>query len=91
MSLNQHSDQNWGSSRNTIEGLRNCAIALITSTAIINNTLDELLDAASDCREVVVLGPSTPLFPDAFIGMPVTLLSGVEVISDEILGVVSEG
>lgn len=79
------------SSTNTIEGLRNSDVALITSTAIINNTIEELLDAASDCREAAVLGPSTPLLPEAFIGTPITLLSGVEVVSDEILRVVSEG
>lgn len=74
-----------------IEGLRNSSVALITSTSIINNTIDELLYAASECREVAVLGPSTPLLPDAFLKTPVTLLSGVEMINKDVLRIVSEG
>ncbi len=73
------------------EGLRRCDVALITGTAIINDTVDELLQAAVECREVVILGPSTPLLPQVFINTPVTMLSGVIAIDDEILRVVSEG
>lgn len=69
-----------------------CQVALISSTSIINNTLDSILASAVSCREVVLLGASTPLAPEAFRGTPVTLLSGV-VITDtkRILNVVSEG
>ncbi|MDP8240799.1 MAG: DUF364 domain-containing protein [Candidatus Hatepunaea meridiana] len=73
------------------KGLINCDIALITSTSIVNNTLDPLLQAANGCREVALLGPSTPLVPEVFEGTPVTLLSGIIPTSDEILSVISEG
>ncbi len=73
------------------EGLQRCDVALITGTAIINDTIDELLQASAECREVVILGPSTPLLLQAFTDTPVTMLSGVIVIDDEILRVVSEG
>jgi uncharacterized protein len=59
--------------------LSTCQIALITGTSIINHTIDELLDAARDCREVVILGASTPLLPEAFGQTAVSLLSGVVV------------
>lgn len=74
------------------ENLPSCSAAIITATAIVNRTLDGLLDAARDCREVVLLGASTPMFPEAFRGTPLTMLSGV-VVTDpgEILRVVSEG
>ncbi len=75
-----------------ISVLPRCQVAMITATAIVNQTIDRLLDAARGCREVVVLGASTPLWPAAFSGTPVTLLSGV-IVSDsaELLRVVSEG
>ncbi len=75
-----------------LELLPRCDVALITSTAIINGTIDNLLVAAQNCREVILLGASTPLVPEAFHNAPVTLLSGV-VVNDpaEILRVVSEG
>ena len=78
-------------SSDATEGLKSCDVALITSTSIINGTIDSLLEAATDCREVVILGPSTPLISEVFNGTPVTLLSGVVVIDDQILRVVSEG
>ena len=78
-------------SSDATKGLKSCDVALITSTSIINGTIDSLLEAATECREVVILGPSTPLVSEAFNGTPVTLLSGVVVIDDQILRVVSEG
>jgi uncharacterized protein (DUF4213/DUF364 family) len=72
--------------------LRSSDVALVTSTALINGTLDALLEAARACRAVVLLGPSTPLFAGAFAGTPVTHLSGVQVTDpDGLLRVVSEG
>lgn len=67
-------------------------IALITATSLLNHTLDELLQAANSCRQIAILGASTPLVPDVFIGTGVTLLSGV-IVEDPsaVLRVVSEG
>jgi uncharacterized protein (DUF4213/DUF364 family) len=72
--------------------LPDCQVALISSTTIINGTLDAILDAAANCREVVLLGASTPLLARAFDNTPVTLLSGVVVNQPaEILSMVSQG
>ena len=72
--------------------LPRCQIALITATSIINHTVDNLLEAAQGCREVVLLGPSTPLMAGVFSGHKVTMLSGVVVKETEaVLRVVSEG
>jgi hypothetical protein len=69
-----------------------CPIVLITATALINHTLDALLDAARGCRQVAILGASTPLVPEVFAATGVTMLSGVVVTAaDEVLRVVSEG
>ncbi|HUU80023.1 MAG TPA: DUF364 domain-containing protein, partial [Acidobacteriota bacterium] len=68
-----------------------CDVALITSTTIVNDTVDAMLDAARSCREVVLLGASTPLVPEVFTGTPVTVLSGVVVKRpQEIMRIVSE-
>ena len=67
------------------ELLPECSVALITATTLINGTIDELLAAAANCREVVLLGPSTPLVPEVFATVPgvVTLLAGVVVTDAE--------
>ena len=73
--------------------LPRCDVALITSTSLINGTMDLLVEAAvKGCRDVVLLGPSTPLIPEIFKPLGVTMLSGL-IITDPpgILQVVSEG
>jgi hypothetical protein len=75
-----------------VDHLPRYQVALITATSIINHTVDRLLEAAADCREVVILGASTPLLEAAFFQKRVTLLSGVIVQDPEaILRIVSEG
>jgi uncharacterized protein (DUF4213/DUF364 family) len=72
--------------------LPRCQVALITATSIINHTVDNLLDAARGCREVALLGASTPLVAEVFGAHKVTLLSGVVVKEPAgVLRVVSEG
>lgn len=74
------------------QALRASQVALLTATALLNGTMDGLLRAASACREVAVLGASTPLLKQAFEGTCVTVLSGVLAREpQEILRVVSEG
>lgn len=64
-----------------LEILPECSVALLTATAVMNNTIDSLLLASAKCREVVLLGPSTPLVPEvfAFPSRRATLLAGVVV------------
>jgi uncharacterized protein (DUF4213/DUF364 family) len=72
--------------------LPQCQIALLTSTAIINQTADHLLALTTGCREIVFLGASTPLIPEVFEGTRVTQLSGVTVVDPAaIVQIVSEG
>jgi uncharacterized protein (DUF4213/DUF364 family) len=72
--------------------LPKCQVAIITATSILNHTIEKLLEAAAKCREVVVLGASTPLLPEAFLPRNVTLLSGLVVQEPrEVLQIVSEG
>jgi len=85
-------DQGVRPAEEAVAALPGCNIALITATAIINHSIDPLLDAAAGCREVALLGASTPLLPEAFASTPVTALFGV-LATDPcgLLGCVSEG
>lgn len=75
-----------------VERLPTCDIAVISSSALIVGALDSLLEATRHCREVVLVGPSTPLVPSIFRPLGVTLLCGVTVNDpNEVLQVVSEG
>jgi hypothetical protein len=73
-----------------VRRLPDCQVAFITATSIVNHSMDEFLHAAANCRQVVILGATTPLLPAAFKDTPVTCLSGVVVSRPaEVLRIVS--
>jgi uncharacterized protein (DUF4213/DUF364 family) len=75
-----------------LEALPRHQVALVTSTSIINHTIDGILEAARGCREVALIGASTPLLPALLSGLGITLLSGIVACRPEgVLRVVSEG
>ncbi len=52
--------------------------ALITSTAIINNTIEEILDQVGPKVNIALLGPSTPMVARAFSSWPaIKALAGI--------------
>jgi uncharacterized protein (DUF4213/DUF364 family) len=58
-------------------------VALITSTTILNNTLDSILDQAGQGVRVGLLGPSTPMVAEAFEHRPmIKALAGI--VADQI-------
>jgi len=50
---------------------------IVTATAILNDSIEDLLAAAAPRVRTLVLGPSTPLVPEAFSHLPVDLLAGI--------------
>jgi uncharacterized protein len=65
---------------------------ILSATTLLNRTIDGLLQLCQNAREVAILGPSTPLLPEAFGTHGVTLLSGIQVIDPQrALRIVSEG
>ena len=72
--------------------LKKCSVAIITATSILNNTLETILNELGDPRWVSILGPSTPVCRDIFVGTPVTHLGGSVVMNQpKVMQIVSEG
>lgn len=72
--------------------LPQCDVVVITSTSIINHTIDQVLTNCKNAREVCLVGPSTPLCPELFKLFNVTLLAGTVVQNPElILQIISQG
>jgi uncharacterized protein (DUF4213/DUF364 family) len=66
-------------------------VVAITGTALINHTLDELLDLCRPETSVMVLGPSTPLSPILF-DHGVDVVSGTLVVdTDLVLTLIGQG
>lgn len=63
--------------------LPECDVVILTATTLLTGTFDSLVSCLTKAREVVLLGPSCPLFPEVFSKTPVTLLSGILVHDPE--------
>jgi len=71
--------------------LKECTVAIITATAILNNTIEDVLNSLGEPRHVTILGPSTPLCREIFEGTPVTHLGGSAVVDrKKIFQIISE-
>jgi len=52
-------------------------VAIITSTTLLNKTLDHILDLARNASRVTVAGPTTPLLPEVLARRNVHFLAGM--------------
>ena len=76
------------------ELLPQCDILLVTGTTTLNRSLDAILELATNAREVILVGTSTPLYPEAFRDTKVTQLAGSlwqQEHRDAIFSAISEG
>ena len=65
---------------------------ILTSTSIINKTTEEILDNLVPGTPCVMLGPTTPMIPESFSHLPVTILAGtVPVDLDGVLKAIRHG
>lgn len=56
--------------------LPKCDVVILTGTTMINHTIDDLLKICSKARDIVMVGASTPMFPEAFRDTNVKTLAG---------------
>ena len=72
--------------------LGECSVAIITATSLLNNTIEEILNGLANPRHVTIMGPSTPMFGEAFAETPVTHLGGSSILDPrKIMQIISEG
>jgi uncharacterized protein (DUF4213/DUF364 family) len=63
--------------------LRTCDKVLCTSTAVMNNTIDEVLANCTAAKHVRVIGPSAGFLPDSLFARGVDVLGGRYVVDGE--------
>ncbi len=74
------------------EILPQCQVVILSATALLNRSMDNLVACCRNAREIAIVGPSTPMLSAVFRDCGVTLLSGVHVANAErVLRLVSEG
>jgi uncharacterized protein (DUF4213/DUF364 family) len=52
-------------------------VLILTSTSLLNGTVEDILALVGPEVKTVVLGPSTPMIREAFVGLPVNMLAGI--------------
>jgi hypothetical protein len=66
-------------------------VIILSASTLANRTFDELISFRGAAREVVLLGPSAPLYPAPFFSRGITAIMGTRIIDPlTMLTVVSE-
>lgn len=74
------------------QALKECSVAIITATTLLNDTIEDVLNALGRPRHVSLIGPSTPACPEAFQNCGIHHLGGASVVNEqEVLRVVAGG
>jgi len=58
-------------------------VLLLTSTSILNDSTEAMIDRLAPGVKVIMLGPSTPMVPEAFGHLPVQVLAGTVPVDKE--------
>ena len=73
------------------EALGQSDLIIITGTTIINDTLEGLVSMAKEGAEIIVVGPTASILPDAFFKRGITKIGSVAVTKpDELLDILAE-
>lgn len=56
--------------------LPKCDIVVLSGTTMINGTFDRLWEMCRNAREIILMGSSCPMYPEAFQNTNVTVLAG---------------
>lgn len=79
------------SSEKAREVLPQSDVIIISASTLANRTFDELLSLRGTAREVILLGPSAPLYPTPFFERGITALMGTRILDPmNMLTIVSE-
>lgn len=82
----------WRSPEQATEVLAQASVVVITGSSLVEGGLDDLLQASSQARRVVLAGPTASPWPPTFFARGVHVLGGIRVLDGaRMLQVVSEG
>ena len=72
--------------------IRDADLLIISATTLINNTLGDILALPRAARDIILMGPSTPMMVDAFRSTGITYLAGSRIVDTEkAMTIVMEG
>ena len=72
--------------------LKNSDVVIITGTAIVNHTIDNILSLITNGKRIGLIGPTASLIPDVFFKRGVNMMAGVRILdADEMIKILKQG
>lgn len=72
--------------------LPNCDVLIITGVTLVNHTLEPILKWSKRAREIVLVGPTASLYPEALFQKGVTTIGGIRINNaDRVMEIISQG
>ncbi len=74
------------------EVLTEADVVVISGSALVHHSLDDLLSLCASAREVIMAGPTASMYPDPLFKRGVTVLGGIAIRDgEEMVRLVAEG
>ena len=75
-----------------LSSLKNSDVVIITGTAIVNHTIDNILSLITNGKRIGLIGPTASLIPDVFFKRGVNMMAGVRILdADEMIKILKQG
>lgn len=72
--------------------LPNCDVLIITGVTLVNHTLEPILKWSKRAREIVLVGPTASLYPEALFQKGVTTVGGIRINdADKVMEIIGQG
>ena len=65
--------------------LKKSDVVIITGTAIVNHTIDNILSLISNGKRTAIIGPTASMIPDAFFKRGVNVMAGVRILNSDVM------
>lgn len=74
------------------QAFKNSDVAIITGTAIVNHTIDNILSLLKNGIRTAIIGPTASLLPDAFFKRGISIMAGVKITdADRMIKILKQG
>ena len=72
--------------------LPNCDVLIITGVTLVNHTLEPILKWSKKAREIVLVGPTASLYPEALFQKGITTIGGIRINdADRVMEIIGQG
>ncbi len=74
--------------------LKDCDVVIISGTTLINKTTDQITRYCKNARDIILMGPSTLIYPEAYANTAITVLASSKVkpsAQEDMIKLISQG